>query len=139
VTGTTKLESLLIKEISGVSDPANESPGWAVCKARIIKAAPESAPDLEHFEKAIKLIVREENAEAVAKAIEAVTKTYSEVLEAALNRIEALETRSATRKSLEGQDSDPGTAPVVKSATEQLGDHLFQMGRATVGASPTER
>ena len=33
------------------------------------------------------------------------TKVYNEVLEATLNRVEALESRSATRKSLEGQDN----------------------------------
>lgn len=30
----TKLETLLITEVSGVDDPANELPGWMVTKAR---------------------------------------------------------------------------------------------------------
>jgi hypothetical protein len=39
----TKLEGLLIKEISGVDDPANEVPGWMVAKSGTVAADPAAS------------------------------------------------------------------------------------------------
>jgi len=40
----TKLAKLLINEVSGVDDPANEIPGWMVAKSATALAAPADAP-----------------------------------------------------------------------------------------------
>ena len=44
---TAKLHTLLIKEISGVDDPANQLPGWAVLKAR---GQPKPVEKLHHLD-----------------------------------------------------------------------------------------
>src|SRR5690242_20735227 len=40
MTDTTRLTKLLISEVSGVDDPANQLPGWMVMKARGADASP---------------------------------------------------------------------------------------------------
>jgi hypothetical protein len=127
-TGEVRLAKLLINEISGVDDPANELNGWAVQKSKDGKVDPDFAARAETFEKAVESVVNDR----VAVAVETLTKSYNEILEAALNRIEALESRSATRKSIEGQET-PEDGAVQKSTKDQIGDRLMAMGRTTAG------
>ena len=48
-----KLERLLIGEISGVDDPANQVPGWMVLKAR----GPKAHPILKEHAEGLKLLL----------------------------------------------------------------------------------
>jgi hypothetical protein len=115
----TRLESLILKEISGVDDPANESPGFAVFKskggdgdafvtalAKAVEAAIDEATDVA--------------AEDVAKAMSEALRPYTAVADALLKRIESVEKllASSARKSLDGQDE----TPVIAGDKATVGD-----------------
>ncbi|MDP9302937.1 MAG: hypothetical protein M3O92_00315 [Actinomycetota bacterium] len=122
----TKLEKLLIQEVSAVDDPANAAPGWAVLKSR--GAADVSVDDLR---KAVNETIARAVALAVVDDVAKATAAYNEIFETVLNRLEAVEDRlaGAARKSIEGQDE----LLVIKAEDNSIGSLLRGMGRGTLG------
>ena len=99
----TKLDKLFINEVSGVDDPANQSPGWALMKQRA-----EATEDLLKTVDAMLMIGRL-NDELVAKA----DKMKAEELQALVaNLLELFAVLSAEDKKeiLEALDPDVSKA-----------------------------
>lgn len=105
MTTATRLEQLILKEISGVDDPANMTPGFA-----IFKSADGAGDTLAGaIAKAVATVVDESTnvaAEDIAKGMEKALAPYTEVLSTFLTRLESVEKllTSQARKSLDGQD-----------------------------------
>jgi hypothetical protein len=105
MAGLTRLEKLVLAEVSAVDAPANESDGWAVLKSRSAahdRVASELTAELR------KLVDEQIGGTAadIAAQLDLAVQPFLEVAKALLSRIEALETLSASsaRKSIEGQD-----------------------------------
>ena len=108
----TKLEKLLLSEVSAVDDPANEAPGFAVLKAKGGDAMAAEVEAMIERRVADLLVTKAEGyREGMAKTVQAVMEPYTEVIAALVDRIENLESFAASgaRKSLEGQEDNTTT------------------------------
>ncbi len=115
----TRLEKLVLNEISGVDDPANAAPGFAIFKS----AATNVARELDGEVRKLVDEATSTSAEDIAKGFDAALAPVIEVCKALLTRIETLEHNAtvAARKSLDGQEH----APVIPTDVQPTLDDTF--------------